>query len=210
MIFKTDLKYEPNTAKEYHFPSISDTLKIIQSDCIEQKNFPCDFSEPNDSLSDFVNNWYSKHLTSLKEPKIYNQRSKGLEIIRFTHLGTWSNPYSYRIEKENVNITGTYSRTTGLGGYDAGKRVEYYQTVVDTTKWNDIIAKVHSINFWNIRTHDPNIILDGAEWVLEILIDGQYHFVTRNSPDIYDDKEYAALCKLIMNSFNKKITIAQS
>lgn len=30
--------------------------------------------KPNDSLSPFVNKWYSRHLNSLKEPIIYNQK----------------------------------------------------------------------------------------------------------------------------------------
>jgi hypothetical protein len=47
------------------------------------------------------------------------------------------------------------------------------------------------------------MILDGEEWILEVLIDGKYHFVTRNSPENYGGQEYAELCKLIMNA-NKK------
>lgn len=44
------------------------------------------------------------------------------------------------------------------------------------------------------------MIFDGEEWILEVLIDGKYHFVTRNSPDIYDGREYAELCKLVINA----------
>jgi hypothetical protein len=202
-LFKPDLKYEPKTVNEYYFPSLSADFKKAQSECIEQKKFPCDFPKPNDSLSDFVNSWYSKHLVSLKEPRLYNKKNKGLKIIRFTHLGTWSNPYSYRIEKNNENIIGTYNRTKGLGGYEAGRRIEHVQKDLDKEKWNKIIAKVDSVDFWNIHTHDPNMILDGAEWILEILIDDKYHIVTRNSPDVYDGKNYADLCKYIINSFEK-------
>jgi|GEM_PF-1601427 len=203
VLFKPDLRYEPKTADEYYFPSLSDDFKKAQSECIEQKNFPCDFPEPNDSLSDFVNTWYSKHLISLKEPRLYNQRNKDLKIIRFTHLGTWSNPYSYRIEKQNENVIGIFNKTNGLGGYEAGHRIKNKEKDLNKEKWNNIIAKVDSIDFWNIQTHDPNMILDGAEWILEILIDDKYHFVTRNSPDVYDGKEYADLCKLIIESFNE-------
>jgi hypothetical protein len=62
------------------------------------------------------------------------------------------------------------------------------------------LEKINSVNFWSIETHDPNMILDGEEWILEVLIDGKYHFVTRNSPEIYGGQEYAELCKLIMNT----------
>ena len=157
---------------------------------------------PNDSLSKFVNNWYSKHLRTLGEPILYNQ-TKPINIIRFTHLGTWSNPYSYRIEQAQSHISITYNKTSGQGGYESGKRIEHETKIIDAGKWDLVISKMDSINFWNMETHDKNLILDGAEWILEAFINGRYHFVTRNSPDQYDEKEYAELCVLIVQIYNE-------
>ena len=97
----------------------------------------------------------------------------------------------------------TYNKTRGLGGYKAGRRIKHKTKKVDLEKWEQIIEKVDKIDFWNIETHDPNMVLDGEEWILEILIDDRYHFISRNSPDVYDGKEYAELCTLIANSFSK-------
>lgn len=199
-VFNADLRYKPNSKDEYYFPLLSSEFTKRQNDCIEKKEFPCNFPEPNDTLSDFVNQWYSKHLMSMKEPILYKLRNEDKKIIRFTHLGTWSNPFSYRIEKSNGQITLTYSKTKGLGGYDAGRRIINEQKIIKSENWENIMAKIDSVNFWNIETHDPNMILDGEEWILEVLINGKYHFVTRNSPDIYDGQEYAGLCKLVMNA----------
>lgn len=198
-LLNPDLRYEPKTSDEYYFPSLSEKFNKAQSDCIAQKKFPCDFSKPNDSLSDNVNSWYSKHLNSLKEPIIYNQTNKGLKIIRFTHLGTWSNPKSFRIENKNGDITGTYNRTKGLGGYQAGRRVEHEQKKLSQSNWNRIVSEIESGGYWSIDTHDPNMILEGEEWILEVLIEDKYHVVTRNSPDVYDRKDYADLCKLVVD-----------
>ena len=96
----------------------------------------------------------------------------------------------------------TYNQTRGLGGYKAGRRIKHKTKEIKLEKWEQIIEKVDNIDFWNIETHDPNMILDGAEWILEILIDEKYHLVTRNSPEVYDGKEYADLCEMIVNSFS--------
>ena len=52
-----------------------------------------------------------------------------------------------------------------------------------------------------METHDKKDILDGAEFVLEALINGRYHFVMRNSPKYYDEKEYDELCNLILQAY---------
>ena len=152
---------------------------------------------PNDSLSLFTNKWYSKHLNSMKEPTIFDRKNQNLKIIRFTNLGTWANPFAYRIEKFNDKVILTYSKTNGLGGYQTGKRTKFFTKEISIKKWNEIISKMNEIDFWNIPTQDPNFINDGTEWILEVLLDGKYHLVTRNSPDHYDGKKYAELCELI-------------
>lgn len=159
--------------------------------------------EPNDSLSQFVNDWYSTHLYSLGEPVLYDKTDKPINVIRFTHLGTWSNPYSYRIEQDSMDISISYNKTDGQGGYRAGKRIVHETKKIDLEKWNLVLEKMESIGFWNMGTHDENMILDGAEWIFEALINGHYHFVTRNSPDDYGGKDYAELCKLIDQIYNE-------
>lgn len=154
---------------------------------------------PNDSLSVFVNKWYSKHLNSLKEVSLFDKKNENLKIIRYTNLGTWSNPFVYKIELQNDQTILTYSQSDGLGGYQTGKIIKEYTKKISVEKWNKLISKANDINFWNMDTHDPNIILDGEEWILEILIDGKYHLVTRNSPENNNDQEFAELCKLLIN-----------
>jgi hypothetical protein len=202
-VFNADLRYKPNSIDDYYFPLLSAEFTKRQNDCIEKKEFPCNFPEPNDTLSDFINQWYSKHLKSMKEPVLYKLRNEHKKIIRFTLLGTWSNPISYRIENNNGQIKVTYSKTKGLGGYEAGRTIRHEQKIIKSETWEKVIAKIDSVNFWNIETHDLNMILDGEEWILEVLIDEKYHFVTRNSPENYGGKDYAELCKLVTNAIEE-------
>lgn len=159
--------------------------------------------QPNDSLNSFTNEWYSKHLYTLGEPVLYNKTKQKKNIIRFTHLGTWSNPFSYRLEQKGEKVSITFNKTKGLGGYDAGKRVKHDKKKIPIEKWDHIVSKMDSINFWDVETHGKYMVLDGEEWILEALIDGRYHFITRNSPDVYNEKEYAELCKLIEQIYNE-------
>lgn len=202
-LFNPDKFYEPKSADEFYFPALSGEYIKRKNACIQEKKFPCNLLEPNDSLDEFVNRWYSKHLKSLKEPILYKLYNEDKDIIRFTNLGTWSNPFSYRIENNNGQITGIYNLTDGQGGYKAGNRIEHKEKTLNKDSWEQLLLKINSVGFWKIRTHDPNMILDGEEWILEILIDGKYHVVTRNSPDNYDGKQYAELCKLVINIFEK-------
>ena len=199
-----DITFKPKSSNGFIFPMHSPEFTKSVEDCIEQKKFPCNYPEPQDSLDMFQNRWYSKHLRSLKESKIYNQTGKGSKIIRFTCLETWGNPVSFKIEKRDDIILGTYSRTNGLGGYKAGRRVNHKKKVLKQENWNKIKLKINEIKFWEMPTHDTNLILDGAEWILEILWDDEYHFVTRSSPDVYGGKTYAELCEMIMNSFKEE------
>lgn len=201
-IIYPDIKYEPIKFGNYYFP-IYDEEKFKKKQNESGEINVWINSGPNDSLSEFVNQWYSKHLNSLREPILYNKTNEQLEVIRFTHLGTWSRPFSLRLEKKDGNVKLTYNKTRGLGGYKAGRRIKNEKKDVRLEKWEEILVKVKNINFWSMDTHDPNMILDGEEWILEILIDDKYHFVTRNSPDIYDGKEYAELCKLIIDTYDE-------
>lgn len=201
-IIYPDIKYEPIKFGSYYFPTY-DEVKFKEKQKESGEINLWNSTGPNDSLSEFTNQWYSKHLNSLGEPILYTKKNKKKKVIRFTHLGTWSNPYSYRLEKDDEVVKITYNKTRGLGGYKAGRRIKHKTKKVDLEKWEQIIEKVDKIDFWNIETHDPNMIFDGEEWILEILIDDRYHFVSRNSPDVYDGKEYAELCTLITNSFSE-------
>lgn len=167
----------------------------------DEKKYPRDTinTGPNDSLRIFTNKWYSKHLNSLEETPLYDRKDKNLKIIRYTNLGTWSHPFVYRMENIGNQVTVTYNESDGLGGYQTGKLIKNYSKKINPKKWEAIISKANHINFWDMKTHKNKNIKDGEEWIFEILIDGKYHLVTRNSPQDFDDKEFAELCNSLIN-----------
>lgn len=156
------------------------------------------------SESPFRNGWYYRHLKSMNEPILYDKTDKNLKVFRFTNLGTFSNPFTIRVELIDSIVIFNYKLTDGEGGYAIGKVIKNIQEKLLITDWNKLFAKVESIHFWDMhsyRSFDPNgVINSGTEWIFEGLIGGKYHFVTRNTPDSYGEKEFVSLCNL-MNGF---------
>jgi len=193
--------------EELYFPSQSEESIARYYDCIEQMKkvrieIDCYNLRPNDSLMEFTNQWYSKHLFKSNEPILYNQRDTGKKMIRFMHLKSWASPLSYRIENKNGEITYTYNKTLGNGGYIGEAAFEHEEKTVQMERWEKIMEQIEHIDFWNINTHDPKFIMDGEQWILEVLMDGKYHFVTRNTPAYHGNEAYAELCKLVRDAAN--------
>ncbi len=204
-LFKSEMPARTISAEEYYFPSLSESFKKAKDDYSKTTiEFPINFPEPNDSINDYVNQWFSQQLKNLKEPVIYKMKNKNKDIIRFTLIGSWSNPVSYRIENKGGQIVGIYKKTDGHGGFSIGKITDNKKKILSKNSWDKILHKIESIKFWNIQTHDPNVVLDGEEWILEGFIEGKYHFITRNCPDYYGGKEYAELCRLIIEVLDIK------
>ena len=159
--------------------------------------------ELNGRLDTFQNNWYSEHLYSLKEPILKEIKPQNIEIYRYTNLGTWSNPISYRVEKTDSTLILSKRRTDGQGGYDAGKLVENKIKLIELSDWTLLKEKLDTINFWNLKTHNETIGFDGSEWILEGYKNGKYHFVTRWTPDHYGDKKFVETCVYFENLMQK-------
>ncbi len=134
--YLADIRYNDNSLDDYYFPLFSAEYIKREQDCIEKKQFPCNVNQPQDSIDEFQNQWFSKHLKSLKEPILYNLKDDQKNVIRFTHLGTWSKPFSYSIEKIENEIILIYNKTNGLGGYRVGHRIKHRKKRLSQNSWN--------------------------------------------------------------------------
>jgi hypothetical protein len=186
--FGQDSKQFKNVKKDsFYFPIKTELVK----------------GDVNAKLDTFMNKWYSEFLYSLKEPILMTLNSKKIEVYRYTNLGTWSNPYSYRVEKKDSLIKITKKRTNGQGGYECGRLVEDKTKNINAKVWEELINRIESIDFWKLNTHGERG-LDGSEWILEGYKDGKYHFISRWSPDSYGDKKIVETCLTFEEIFNQK------
>jgi hypothetical protein len=124
-------------------------------------------------------NWYASHLNALDEPVLRD--SLPAKVYRFTWLRSFHKPVVIRLENFNGTVTLYWKVGGGAGGYEPGKMIVNKSKVLTLKNWNDFVASVNSINFWNLPTTRSGIGSDGAQWILEGKELGKYHVVDRQS-----------------------------
>jgi len=123
-------------------------------------------------------NWYARHLNALDEPVLSDSLST--KVFRFTWLRTFHNPIVIGLENKNDSITLYWKVCDGAGGYEPGKVIKNKSKALTIKEWNDFVASINSINFWNLPTTQSGILgTDGAQWILEGKEFGKYHVVDR-------------------------------
>jgi hypothetical protein len=124
----------------------------------------------------------------LQEPSLWEiSKSSKEDIYLFFWLRSFDKPIVIRLNV-HADETGilTTKITNGHGGYEPGKliRNQIKRLPRITTQW--FLDRIEELDYWNLsaREIDSNVVgLDGAQWILEAVRDGQYKIVDRWSPD---------------------------
>jgi hypothetical protein len=115
------------------------------------------------------------------------------EIYRITFIPTFHHPIKIRVEKQKDTYVLIAKRLSGQGGYDAGILRTERRRRLRPREWNRLLELLEEANFWKLpyleKEAGPNekgeetICLDGSEWVIEGVRNGQYHAVNRYCPE---------------------------
>ncbi len=142
------------------------------------------FSDKTD-LDIFISNWYSKNLTALCEPSLYEARiDNKITMYRFTWLRTFHHPVVVRIVLESNSGTIISKVCDGAGGYDPGKLIVDKQIPLSCKDKTKLLKAMEANRFWDIPSYDLNKNgCDGAQWIVEGVMAGKYHIVDRWSPE---------------------------
>jgi len=169
------------------------TLFLASVTIAQVKYFPPEFSD----------NWYAKHLSALKEPSLWElSKVQKTQSYRFLWLRTFNHPVAIRVD---VHIDGTAQLTTkmtsGAGGYDPGRLIQNAAVTLTREQTHWFLGQIQGHNFWKL----PSVLEtpggpDGAQWVIEGVKDGAYHFVDRWSPK---DGEIRALGLFMVDELAK-------
>ncbi len=163
----------------------SDSRNNPREHNIQGNYFPDKIFSEKDSSNSFVNKWYSKHLTALKEPSIYEQKNdEGVLLFRFLWLRTFHHPISIRLEiqKDGTGLL-FVKMTSGAGGYEPGKIKKSYNKKIDKEGVSKFLELLINEGFWELPCRDDSMGLDGAQWIIEALSEGRYHLVDRWTPE---------------------------
>lgn len=160
------------------FPGMSvalDSLAKGKSEYFRRGDFPTGVNGRDD--------WYGKHLKAMNEPSLITRRKEGVEIYRFLWLRTFHHPIAIRVERtvETINISAV--ELDGQGGYEPGRILDRSTKTIDNAQWCDFLSRLSRSNYWNMGPETELGGHDGAQWILEAVRDGRYHFVDRWTPE---------------------------
>jgi hypothetical protein len=166
--------------------------------------------------------WYANALTILREPSLLGeaqtQRGEKTQVYRFLWLRTFHRPISVRltINIENDGFV-TVRSTDGRGGYKLGNLILDETQKIGKADVQNVLDRLHDMGFWSMQTEDDRtsdepdqgeprlrvVGVDGAQWVLEGVADGEYHVVDRWSPldptiRVAANKKFAGLCRYLL------------
>jgi len=145
---------------------------------------------PPGSLSDiprndeFLSQWYSAQLKALDEPSLWalSKSQKG-QSYRFLWLRTFHHPIAIRIDiKADGSAQLTTKMTSGAGGFKPGRLMKNITSGLTKEQTDRFLNKIKQHGFWELAAHREPAGLDGAEWIIEGVKDGNYRIVNRWSP----------------------------
>ena len=181
---------------------------LTQFVCAEEIKtyFPVSERGGDATISTFEEEWYSKHLRLMEEVSLYAKRGdKSQDVYRFTLLPTWGDPRCAVVTKKEDKVSIHFARLDGDGGYDPGKLVEKVQRELKPKEFKSFITLFDALDFAKQPTEDAVSGLDGSQWILERLKDGEYHIVVRWTADAYEPKKrgtasFVELCQWMLST----------
>src|SRR5260221_11002038 len=118
-------------------------IQVVHLCSAEQQFFPYDkgteFSRKG---------WYPKHLTAMREPSLYKERSQTGTEFRFLHLPTFHNPSAIRITRTPTGAQLRVVRLSGQGGYDPGTIQLERPRTLDESQRTHFLMGPDSAPFW--------------------------------------------------------------
>jgi hypothetical protein len=140
--------------------------------------------------SAFIENWYSRQLSALKEQPLCCGVIDSHTTVRFTWLRSFHHPVAIRLFRSG---DGRWLLTTkvagGAGGYKPGHLTTNVTRELKASETQRILSLVApATDYWKLSgteidepSSDGSIVLhaDGAQWIIEVLDGSAYHVVDR-------------------------------
>lgn len=141
---------------------------------------------PATMVDKFRAQWYGSFLNAFREPSLWerSKQSPVAQSYRFTWLRTFHHPVVIRIDVRPDGICELTAKVgLGAGGYDPGMLIRN-ETRPLTREQSEWFLNQVNLEFWNLPKEDAKTGgLDGSQWVIEGVKNGQYHIEDRWSPD---------------------------
>jgi hypothetical protein len=177
-----------------------------------QQYFPPGVLGTTTQEHDFKANWYAKELKALHEPSLWElSQDPNVEAYRFLWVRTFDHPIAARLVVRASGSGWMHARmTSGQGGYKPGRIIRWGVSWLTKAKTQSLLQALAAADFWNLPTlAGPNagpdgvqrIGVDGAQWIVEGVKNGQYHVVDRWSPETGDPVREIGMLSLKLGRF---------
>ncbi|VVS98063.1 hypothetical protein [Erythrobacter sp. EC-HK427] len=137
-------------------------------------------------LDEFSAEWYGSHLNAAGEPPLTELAAGSPERlhIRFIWLRTFDQPMIVRIHEDGPGQASIEAkRLSGAGGYEPGEFLRTLERELSSAEWEDLMAVIAENDLENEAAVSCNIGNDGAQWILEVVENGDYSFYERWTPE---------------------------
>lgn len=140
---------------------------------------------PPGTVSDFEQGWYAEQLLAMKEPVLPKAgKNDQYTVIRILYLPTFGPSVAVRYEANGEHLLMRSVQLSGMGGYEPGHIKTEKLSAISSLAMHNILVKLKETGFWSLPTQDGVKGCDGSELIIEAIQDGQYHIVTRWTPEV--------------------------
>ena len=145
--------------------------------------FPSGVIDPYPRLDNFIIQWYSKSLTYLREPSVFDPVNSVHDSYRFTYLRAFSEPIAVRLVVQNDGTAELHLKRGEHLEY-MGKRQPFLDESRMLTKEETAacISAIEQSGFWADDPKRTQTGTDGSDWIFEGRKSGNYHVVVRWYP----------------------------
>ena len=170
--------------------------------------FPIKKDAGAEGLTEYEAQWYSQSLERMKEPRLpESAKDVTAEVYRLLILPTWGNSIALRIQRKRNTYTLSARRLDGQAGYDPGRLLESRQVELSEADSKALESLVQAVNLFKMSTDNDTYGSDGDESVLEGVLNGKYHVVTRWCAISYRPEErgltaFVALYRFLVDKSN--------
>jgi len=153
----------------------------------------------------FENFQFSRDLYALGQKPLWPSPSPATQTYRFTHLGAFTGP-----ETATLTVLPDGSGTVSIKALTVSRdEVETDDPgTVSAEQVTKFLSALKRADYWRMPTELQKSGEDGAEWILEGVVNGEYHIVVRWCPGSDSDdtqgKAFANASKLLLEFAGQK------
>ena len=125
---------------------------------------------------------YSSYLRAMMEPSLSCGTRVDGYAYRFLWLRSFHHPIVVRIEKAGPAVTLNAVELEGTGGDKPGQIIRRVQRLLSPAEQDKFLAKLNEVSAEEMQKNLIRFGVDGAQWVVEGVKNGQYQLVDKWTP----------------------------